>query len=375
MRLVPVESVREGSFLAKTIFDDNGRILLREGIKLSTVIINRIKAIKIYSIYIIDEYSSKEIEDVITPELRQKAIKVVKDTFFGLEKSTLSASRSGTDKNKLNSMIKERENYFAAISQVANELMDELLTKKNVLVNLVDIKSMDSYTYQHSVNVAVLSLILGLELRLNKYELYDLCIGALVHDIGKILVPKELILKEGPLTEAEFKLVKEHALKGYDYLRSVQELSSPARVISLQHHERYDGKGYPENRSGSNISKLARIVSVADVYDALTSDRPYRRAMSPNEAIEYIMGSGSGQFDYDMVRVFSKVVVPYPEGTLVKLSTGEYAVIEEVYPNYPLRPKVKIIKSKILERVNCEVSLLSALDVVILGAEYEIKEA
>ena len=225
--------------------------------------------------------------------------------------------------------------------ELFSTMMEELLSKKNILVNLVDIKSMDNYTYQHSVNVAVLSLILGLRLKLNRIELQDLCIGALVHDIGKILTPKSILLKEDTLTESELEIMRQHTTKGFDYIKNIPEVTAMSRAI-------------------------------ADVYDALTSDRPYRRALSPSEALEYIMAGGASQFDYEMVKTFAQVIVPYPEGTLVALSTGEYAVVEEVFQNYPLRPKVKIIKSDIPDRINAVVNLIEALDIVIKDYVYNI---
>lgn len=374
MRLIPIECVKEGSLLAKTLFDDNGRILLREGVNFSSTIINRIKSLKIYSVYIIDEYSDKEIEDIIKPELRQKAIKHLKDTFLSVEKFIPSSnSASQSTKAQVNTFIRERQAFFDTIHSVADSLIDEILSKKNVLINLVDIKSMDNYTYQHSVNVAVLSLILGIQLKLNRLELYDLCIGALVHDIGKILIPKEILLKSDKLSDSEFTIIKEHALKGFDYAKKVSEISAVSRAIALQHHERYDGTGYPDLRKGTDIHKFARIVAIADVYDALTSDRPYRRALSPSEALEYIMANGSSQFDYEMVKTFAKVVVPYPEGTLVMLSNGEYAMIDEVFQNYPLRPKVKIVKSNNPERINVIINLVESLDIVISNYVYNVE--
>ena len=131
--------------------------------------------------------------------------------------------------------------------------MEELLSKKNILVNLVDIKSMDNYTYQHSVNVAVLSLILGLRLKLNRIELQDLCIGDLVHDIGKILTPKSILLKEDTLTESELEIMRQHTTKGFDYIKNIPEVTAMSRAI-------------------------------ADVYDALTSDRPYRKSLKPQRS-------------------------------------------------------------------------------------------
>ncbi|MCY6372087.1 HD-GYP domain-containing protein [Clostridium ganghwense] len=368
MRLVPIECVKDGCYLGKTIFDNNGRVLLRDGVKLNNNIIKKIKSIGIFSIYINDEYSNVEIEDIIKPEIRQKSIKVLKESFSSLEKYNFNINPSKCK----NDILKEREKYFNSISQIAEEILDELLSKKNVMINLVDIKSMDNYTYQHCVNVSVLSLVLGIQLQLKKSELLDLCIGALLHDIGKVLTPKEIINKEGPLTDEEFEIIKEHTTKGYEYLKGSLDISSTARVIVLQHHEKVNGTGYPEGRTEDRISRFSRIVAIADVYDALTSDRPYRRALSPNEAVEYILGNGQTQFDYEMVKAFAAVIIPYPEGSLVKLSTNDIGLIEKIYPFFPLRPKIKIVKSKNESKVNTSVELMHELDIVIEGVAYEV---
>lgn len=373
MRLVPIECVREGSYLAKTIYDNDGRVLLREGVILNDLLIRRIKLIKIYSVYIHDEYSDNVIEDVIKPELRQKAVKTIKDTFVSFEKYTLYSSKNSAS-NGESDFIKEKQKYFQSIGSIADNILEELLAHKNVLINVVDIKSLDSYTYQHSVNVAVLSLVLGLQLQLNKFELYSLCLGAMIHDIGKVFVPKEIIQKYDKLTDKEYHIAMEHSLNGYEYLKGSSDITAPARIITLQHHERINGIGYPEGRKGADINKLAKIVAIADVYDALTSDRPHRRALSPNDALEYIMAGGGTLFDYDMVLAFSKAVVPYPEGTLVRLTTGDIAIIEENHPNFPLRPKIKILKSIDTSIRNKRIDLMEELGLVIEGVQYNIPE-
>jgi len=372
MRLVPIEFAKPGDCLAKTIFDDDGRILLREGVVLTDIFLIRIKRLQIYSIYISDEYSEVIIEDVIKPELRQNAIKAIKETFYSFEKYSLYSNNSNFNENKF---AKEKQSYFESIGNIAKDIIDEIISKKNVMINLVDIKSMDNYTYQHSVNVAVISLVLGVQLQLNQKDLYTLCMGALIHDIGKVLVPKDIILKPGPLTDEEFMTIKQHTTKGYDYLRGCLDISASARVVALQHHEKIDGRGYPDNIKSKSINKFARIVAIADVYDALTSDRPYRKAMSPNDAVEYILAHAGIQFDYEMVLAFSKAVVPYPPGTLVKLSTGDIGVVTEVFPNFALRPQIKILKSGTgakSQQVDSIISLVKKLDIVIMNIEFVI---
>ena len=143
MRLLPIEFAKPGDFLAKTIFDNDGRILLREGVALTDFYLARIKRLQIYSIYISDEYNEAEIEDVIKPELRQHAIKAIKEAFYSFEKYSLYSTNTNIDEKKVS---KEKRVYFESIGIIAKEIIDEIISKKNVMINLVDIKSMDNYT-------------------------------------------------------------------------------------------------------------------------------------------------------------------------------------------------------------------------------------
>jgi len=231
---------------------------------------------------------------------------------------------------------------------------------------------MDNYTYAHCVNVAVISLILGISLNLSKRNLTYLCIGALIHDIGKSFIPSEILQKPGKLTPEEFEVIKNHSLYGYKFLNNFFSLSSHIKLIVLQHHERFDGLGYPNSISGNKISYLARIVSIADVYDALTSDRPYKRAMCPSDALEYLMSNAGTLFDHDMLNVFCKIVIPFPQGTIVSLSNGDIGVVEETMPNFPLRPTIKILKSDYPNKVGSKVNLIENLSIVISDIKYEI---
>lgn len=371
MRLVPLECVRENSLLGKNIYDSDGRILLRAGVTLTETILKRIKVLKIFSVYIIDEYSSAEIEDIIKPELRQKSISIIKETFRDIERI---ASTHNFDKRTSKDYTAKEKEYFDSISSVAEELLENILSNKNLLVSLVDIKSMDNYTYAHCVNVAIISIILGISLNLPKQQLTHLCFGALIHDIGKAFIPHEILQKPGKLTPEEFEIIKNHPKYGYDFLNKNynSNLSSHVKMIVLQHHERFDGKGYPDGVLGPNISYLARIVTIADVYDALTSDRPYKRAMCPSDALEYLMSNAGTLFDFEILNVFCKVIIAFPQGTIVSLSNGDVGIVEKTFPNFPLRPLVKILKSDISSNVGSELSLIDNLSIVISNVEYEV---
>lgn len=369
MRLVPIECIRKNSLLGKNIYTSDGRCLLKAGVVLTDVILKRIKELQIYSLYIIDEYSSDEIEDIIKPELRQKSIAIIKETFSDIERI---ASVHNFERRNMNQYTKREKKYFKSINQIAEELLDNVLSNRNVLLSLVDIKSMDNYTYSHCVNVAVISIVLGISLNLSKRHLTYLCIGALIHDIGKSFVPSEILQKPDVLTTEEFEVIKKHPKTGYDFLGNFSDLSSHIKLIVLQHHERYDGLGYPDGIIGDEISYLSRIVSIADVYDALTSDRPYKRAMCPSDALEYLMSNTGTLFDYEMISVFCKVVIPFPQGTIVSLSNGDIGVVEQTVPNFPLRPIVKIVKSDLENKIGSKVNLIDTLSVVISNVQYEV---
>ena len=369
MRLIPLECVKENSILGKNIYTADGRVLLRAGVKLTHSHLEKIKTLKIFSLYIIDKYSTAEIEDVIKPELRQKSISVIKEVFSDIERIS---SVHKFEKRMLSEYSHKEQQYFKSINQIAEELLENVLSNKNILLSLVDIKNMDNYTYSHCVNVAIISIIIGISLNLNKKNLIHLCMGALIHDIGKILIPHEILQKPGKLTPEEFEVIKNHPKLGYDFLSKFYSLSSHTKLIVLQHHERFDGLGYPDSISGHEISYLARIVSIADVYDALTSDRPYKRAMCPNDALEYIMSNAGTLFDYNIVNVFCKIIIPFPAGTIVSLSNGDIGIVEKTLPNFPLRPIVKIVKSNDNKKIGSKLNLVNHLSIVISNIRYEI---
>ncbi len=226
---------------------------------------------------------------------------------------------------------------------MVNDIVSEITINENATVNMMDLKVFDDYTYYHSVNVSVLSIVVGAAEGLGKSKLYELGLGALLHDIGKVFVPKEILNKSGKLTPEEFEEIKKHSLMGNWYLREKWQVPIESNVAVLSHHEKYDGSGYPYGLKSDRISRFGKIVAVADVYDALTSDRPYRPALSPSEAMEYVMGGSGTLFDPKVVEVFAKKIVPYPVGTCVTLSNGLTAIVTGNYIRCGMRPKIMII--------------------------------
>jgi len=229
------------------------------------------------------------------------------------------------------------------IKSLVHNIVDEVAHNRDIMVNIIDIRAYDDYTYSHSLNVAVLSVVMGTMLGLNRKQLHDLTMGALLHDTGKMFIKKEILNKPARLTPEEFEEIKTHSERGYRYLCDQLEIPENARIVALQHHEQFSGKGYPAGLANTDIHLYGRICCVADVYDALTSDRPYRKSMLPSDAIEYIMSGYSTQFDPLVVDALAKKIAPYPVGTYVRLSTGQTAIVVQNYLETGLRPRVKLI--------------------------------
>lgn len=369
MRLVPIGCVVEGTAIAKDIMNSQGTILLKKGVVLNDALIKRVEENNVLSVYIDDEYSDQEINDVIKPEVRQKTVLAIKETFENIERFNIRAKNSDLNLNQ-RLMVKGMEKYMDNLKNMSKYIVDEMTSNRNIMINLVDIKNIDTYTYQHSLNTAILSLILGIELKLRKDDLFPLFFGALMHDIGKAFLPSSVVNKRGNYSQEEMDKIREHPQLGYDYLKEHYGINSASKVVALQHHEKYDGSGYPKGMSGDHIHRFSRIVAIADCYDAMTSDTPNSVALPPNEAIEYIMGSAGTHFDFEMAKTFARKVIPYPEGTLVKLSSGTTAVVDLVNPNYPLRPRVKILQRGVSLDNLVAIDLMNEVSITILGIEY-----
>lgn len=308
---------------------DDRRIFLRSNVPLTGQMIDRIQKLGFQGVYISDDLSKDlVVANLISDKLKYKAKKEVKTLFIQVE-------------NQKKTMI---TNQMDVIGSVIGDIVDEILYNRNIMVNVVDLRTFDDYTFSHSLNVAVLSVIMGAVLDLNRSILKELAMGALIHDIGKVFVDKTIINKPDKLTPEELAEVRKHSQYGFDYLSAHCKIPDNAMKAVLSHHEQLNGKGYPNGLKGEDIHLFGRIICVADVYDALSSDRPYRRAMLPSDAVEYIMGGYNTMFDPRVVAAFVRKVAPYPVGTCVRLSTGQTGIVVQNFESSCLRPMVRLIE-------------------------------
>lgn len=331
MRRVPTGRLEPGLVLARPIFSAEGTVLLAAGVPLKADYIRRLKELNITAVYVQDErLAGVEVRDVVSDETRLRTIRLVKEIMAGLG----PASRPGVGRSLIG--------IGTQVRKAVNDIIDELLANREVLVNLTDIRSLDEYTYGHSVNVCILSVMTGISLGYDQIRLRELGVGALLHDVGKTMISDTILNKPGSLTPAEFDEVKRHSEFGFEILRA-QDVGALAAHVAYQHHERYNGEGYPRGLTGGEIHEFGVICGVCDVYDALVADRVYREAYLPHEAVELLSGSGDHWFDFRVVKSFLDNIAPYPVGSTVLLSNREVGMVVRVKRGLAHRPVVRII--------------------------------
>ena len=229
---------------------------------------------------------------------------------------------------------------------VVKECVEKVIHNPNALLWLTRLKHRDDYTAEHSINVSLLSIALGRHMGLEKWELENLGVCGLLHDIGKMRVPEEILNKPSALTPEEFEEMARHTVYARQLLMGRSDIYPGTVDVAYSHHERLDGKGYPRGINSSKISKFTRIVTIADAYDAMTSDRCYKTGMSSLDALKIINREKGTQFDEEAAQKFIEMIGLYPPGYLLEMSNGEVGIILSHDTGYQLRPKVIMILDK-----------------------------
>lgn len=238
----------------------------------------------------------------------------------------------------------ESDSNASLAQNISDTIVNDVLKKDGVGLNLDELKVSDEYTFKHSVDVAAGSIILAKYLGLGADNIRDIGTAGVLHDIGKIMIPNEILNKNGKLTDKEFAVIKNHPVYGYQILSKNQSIAEPIRRAVLYHHEKFCGGGYPSGLKGNEIPLYARVLSVIDVFDALVTERPYHKAYSVADTLE-IMYTMYAQFDAEVFQAFLKSLIVYPIGSVITLSNGVQAQVIKTNKGYPLRPVVKDIKT------------------------------
>lgn len=236
-----------------------------------------------------------------------------------------------------------REVDAARLEPMVAKLLESVQRNRDALAPLARLKHGDGYASEHAVATTALVIALGQQQGLAEVELEKLALGTLVKDIGEAAIDDRLISKPGMLSQSEYAVVQSHVEEGLAVLQAPARLPETAVAVVLEHHERFNGSGYPCRMAGANISAAGRMAAIADTYDAMTSQRPYRQAVSPSQALRLLYDQGGLHFDPGLVAAFVRTVGVYPVGSLVMLESGHLAVVEEIHHDNLLYPVVRVI--------------------------------
>lgn len=348
MRYIKIEDAKPGMCLAYNMYDSNGHTLICSGTTLSDLYIKRLNEYGFDGVYITDELSQDiEIEPIITPELRAEGL------------------------------VNVRNSDVDACKGVARRIVGQVLDKGTLTLDMTDLRCFDGYTYAHSVNVAVICCVMGFGLKMKEEELEQLVMAGLLHDLGKLVIPPEILNKPARLSNDEYEVMKTHATLSYELIKERWDISAQVKVAVLYHHENVDGSGYPDGIDGDNMTIFTKILHVADIYDALVSRRPYKKPYSPYEACEYLMGAGGIMFDPDIVEALLLYVPFYPKGTQVKLSDGREGIIVDNAGARNLRPLLRMLDGTLLDmqaQENFNITILHEANEEVTDPEIEEAE-
>ena len=321
---IPIKKLKEGMITAQSIYNPLGASYLTKGVELSPKYIERLKKAGLDGVTVTSLDPKLKLAppaDIVQEKTRISAIHNVATAFQNVEDH-------GTLDPK-------------PLQDISETILLDIIEQQRNLVQLTDIRLHDTYTFAHSVNVAILSALLGVLQKLPKEDLLKLTLGGLLHDLGKITVPHEILTKPGHLSDDEWRLMQGHPDAGRQRLKKMFPNDILLSTIALQHHEHIDDSGYPNHLQGEQIHRYARIVAIADVYDALTSVRPYKRAYTPSVAHRIMTTCSPGHFDLELLQLFFDNVAIYPVGTIVKTQLG-YAIVKEVEFGHTQTPIVRV---------------------------------
>lgn len=335
--------LRPGMRIDQTIVDQLGRVLIEKGVFLDDYMIEALLEMGVMSIYIREGEDDIEEEEQIAPSV----VRVIEQEKVP---DQAKVSLSEVVKKRVATGIQylyndtEADNFVEYTRSITDDLIKAIEDNDAIAIDIGMLKISDEYTFKHSVDVATMSMIIAKRYGMSAQEVYELGLAGLLHDIGKSKIPNEILNKAGRLTEEEFEIMKQHSVYGYRIAKEKKGISEAMLMGILQHHEKLDGSGYPMGAADSQIHLYARIIAVADIYDALVTERPYKSAFSPRSAVEMLMAM-TKELDHEVLRSFLDSVILHSVGSTVLLSNGERAKVVENVPGNAMRPKVVGIKS------------------------------
>ncbi|WP_042352228.1 HD-GYP domain-containing protein [Bacillus massiliigorillae] len=360
MRLVSTEFLKPETVLGKTIYNTQQQILLNEGVSLTERMITRLRELGIQYVYIKDARTNHiQPFNTLSEKVRKDSLIAIETSFTDIhDKESIVGSSIVLEKNSKKFM------------ELIRTILDEIKDHSELLSILSDVHIYDEYIFIHSFNVTLYSLAIGIKLGLSQKDLEILGIGAILHDVGKMYVPYDILMKPGKLTQSEYIEMQKHTDYGFHILKRVATIPLLVAHCAFQHHERVDGTGYPRGLLDKDIHLFGKIIAVADVFDAVTSNRVYRQAMLPHEGLEILYAGAGTLFDSNIVETFRKAVAIYPLGLNVVLNNNKEGVVSKQNDGMSDRPVITILKEngKDIED-SYELDLKQHLDIMIIGCD------
>lgn len=330
MKLKQTELLKPGEKIAKSIYDNQCKLLLAKSKILTDQYIKRLLASNIPCVYVSDPLTDHlEFDFLVEDELRIRSVNHLKDTFDQIQKN--QGNQYAT-------------NSFSVIGPIVEEILDSILEQPECLYRVSELMGTDMYTYTHSVEVSILSMLVAKRMGLTRPMISKVGIGAMLHDLGKTQVDTDILNKRSELTLEEWDTLKGHPRYGYQMLKESDVISPISRQIVLLHHEKLDGSGYPFGFKGDEIPLTVRIVTLCDMYNALTSNRAYRSYKNINKALEILQAESIYKLDRSVYHCLLDVVNLYPVGTRVVLNDDRQAMVIKENRMLQTRPVVQIIE-------------------------------
>ncbi len=338
MKTIKTSDLRPGMRFDKPVYIDGENLLVPPGIPLKEKDIERLIKWDIQEVQtdgsiitgVDEEKDSEEYKKLSLPENEEYA-QIYLKTIEGVSEI-------------FNDIKMENEVYHTRIDDLISQLMNVIRENTNEVIQLtlVDLPSVDKFTAS-AVNCMILSVVIGMNLKFVSHRLIQLATAALLHDVGMLKIPETILFKKEKLTSEEYKQMKMHTIHTYKIISQFLKYPEEIASIALQHHERWDGKGYPRGLRGNDILLPARIISVADAYEAMVRERPYRNSMIGYNAMKEILNDNGRRFDPRVLKAFLKSMGIYPIGSIVQLNNSSVGRVVENHPEAPLRPKLELI--------------------------------
>ena len=347
MKKIPVEELKPGMLFDKPIYIDSNNILVAANNPVKEVDIKKLMTWGVIEVETEGEITNKEDFETKEPSDAENEKRILTEYNELLKKRKKLIEVHTKARRAVETVYTSIRNdgvfEIEDIEKAVYDIIEILRENKNVFLFLYGLDEGKDYLVTHSVNVTFYAIIIGIALKYNTAKLKDLGVGTMLIDAGMIKMPVYIIHKQSNLTDQEFKQIKTHPLHGYKGLRDLGQIKESIANVSLQHHEQFDGKGYPRGLRGNEISEFARIASIADSYEAQISNRSYRKKVDFYHAMRNLLASGVNKFDSVILRVFLSRMSVYPIGSIVELNDGSRGLVIGSIPQKPLRPIIKLI--------------------------------